>query len=215
MSSISPEGHFLETLEARITPAVYLTDVPNGDPTIVDPATVTYRDVDGDMVTVKFSKGIIDSQETLDAIFDFAEAADIGYGVKGYELKGISLADFSGDAKLLRNLDISVTAESVLLDGVDSASVPTENGFVGFNDWVKIPFGDGHANIGSINAAGTDLGNVSIDGNLGKIVAGDSKLGTAGLKSLTVESLGTLGTASDAVAGDVTSVITGALGSSM
>src|SRR6188474_3006461 len=111
MSSISPEGHFLESLEARVTPAVYFSDVPNGDPTIVDPSTVTYRDADGDMVTVKFSKGIIDSQETLNAIFDFSEAVDTGYGIKGYELKGISLADFTGDAKLLRNLDISVSAE--------------------------------------------------------------------------------------------------------
>jgi len=83
MSSISPEGHFLESLEARVTPAVYFSDVPNGDPTIVDPSTVTYRDADGDMVTVKFSKGIIDSQETLNAIFDFSEAVDTGYGLKG------------------------------------------------------------------------------------------------------------------------------------
>ncbi len=56
----------------------------------MDPSTVTYRDADGDMVTVKFSKGIIDSQETLNAIFDFSEV-EVGYGIKGYELKGISL----------------------------------------------------------------------------------------------------------------------------
>lgn len=212
MSSISPEGHFLETLEARVTPAVYLTDVPNGDPTIVDPSTVTYRDADGDMVTVKFSKGIIDSQETLNAIFDFSEAVDTGYGIKGYELKGISLADFTGDAKLLRNLDISVSAEVATLSGVDSASVLTDSGhYVGYNDWVTMNFGDGHANVGYINAAGTDLGNVSIDGNLEKITAGDNKVSNGGLRSLTVESLGALGDAGEALASDYTSVVNGAL----
>ncbi len=66
------------------------------------------------------------------------------------------------------------------------------------------------AEIGFINGAGIDLGDVNIAGNLGKIIAGDSKLGTAGLESLTVANLGDLnGTAE---VSDVTSVITGTLG---
>lgn len=217
MSSVFSEGHFVESLEARVTPAVYLTDVPDGAPTIVDPSTVTYRDVDGDMVTVKFSKELFSSQGVVDAIFDFSEPVDIGYGVKGYELNGISLLPFASDPKFLRDLDITVTAESVLLEGVDSASVPTENGSIGYYDWVKVPFGDGHANVGFIEAAeilgtyGTDLGDVSIDGNLGKIIVGDSKTSNGGLRSLTVLSLGTPGDASDVHGAEYTSVIRGAV----
>lgn len=203
---------FVESLEARVTPAVYFSDVPDGAPTIVDPSTVTYRDVDGDTVTVKFSKGIIDSQETLDAIFDFAEV-QVGYGIKGYDLKGISLENFAGDAKLLRNLDISVSAETTTLNGtdmewlvfgMDGAAVPNSRA-------ITQDFGDGQVNVGSIDGASIDLGNVTIDGNLGKITAGDTKTSNGGLRSLTVESLGALGDAAEAPAGDYTSVVNGAL----
>jgi hypothetical protein len=210
---MSSEAYFLESLEARVTPAVYFSDVPDGAPTIVDPSTVTYRDVDGDMVTVKFSKGIIDSQETLDAIFDF-DSAPITLGLEGYKLKSISFEDFSGDAKLLRNLSISVTAETSTLSGVYSEwqTVWSETERpLGFSDFITQTFGDGHVNVGLIDAARNDLGDVTIDGNLGSIVAGDRKFSNGGLNSLTVESLGTLDDASLALGQDYNSVVFGAL----
>ncbi len=43
-------------------------------------------------------------------------------------------------------------------------------------------------------------GSVSIDGNLGKITAGDNKVSNGGLRSLTVESLGAVGDAAEALA---------------
>ena len=54
--------------------------------------------------------------------------------------------------------------------------------------------GDGLANVGHIAAAGLDLRTVTIDGDLGKIEAGDANDLTPGLASLRVASLGALGT---------------------
>src|SRR4030095_7703396 len=53
--------------------------------------------------------------------------------------------------------------------------------------------GDGCVNIGQINGGTHDLGKVSVDGDLGRIVCGDSEPGKPALKSLTVQSLGRLG----------------------
>ena len=50
--------------------------------------------------------------------------------------------------------------------------------------------GDGFVNVGLIDAHGVDIGAVNVKGDVGKIVAGDDNLTTAGLKSLAVHSLG-------------------------
>ena len=178
MPSSSSEHDFVELLEARVTPAVYFSDVPDGDPTIVDHSTLTYRDWDGDMVTVKFSKNILDSQETVDAIFDFSEPFELEGGLKGHRLAGISLENFEGNPKLLKKLDITITAEYVPVQGGDTAS-----GEAKFQ-------GNGLADVGFIDATETDLRHVSVDGNLEKILCGDAKVSTPGLRSLEVQSLG-------------------------
>jgi hypothetical protein len=69
--------------------------------------------------------------------------------------------------------------------------------------------GDGFVNIGQINGGTNDLGKVSVDGDLGRIVCGDSSPGSPALKSLTVQSLGRLGTSTGAP--DLTSTISGAV----
>ncbi len=59
-----------------------------------------------------------------------------------------------------------------------------------------VPFagkGDSFATVGYINAAGVDLGKVSINGDLGQIDAGDATTETPGLLSLTAQSLGVVG----------------------
>jgi hypothetical protein len=71
--------------------------------------------------------------------------------------------------------------------------------------------GDGFANIGYIDAAAVDLGTVNIKGDLGAIDAGDANTKTNGLKSLTVQSLGRMGTSTGAP--DLESDILGPLGS--
>lgn len=50
--------------------------------------------------------------------------------------------------------------------------------------------GDSFANVGDIRAGGIDLGKVTINGDLGRIDAGDLTTSTPGLLSLTVQSLG-------------------------
>ncbi len=121
-----------------------------------------------------------------------------------------SMSRNSGDVKRLKGLDISVeavvpeivvtlNAQGTLSDGFLSRSASSAS-------W------NGKADIGFIDSTGIDLGDVSIEGNLERIVAGDSKLGTAGLKSLTVDSLGALGDAADAGAYGMTSVVIGKLG---
>ncbi len=69
--------------------------------------------------------------------------------------------------------------------------------------------------IGFLNAAGIDLGNVKIAGDLGKIVVGDPDVGSMslGLNSLKVASLGQYGLDPQGGAGDLASVVTGPVGS--
>jgi hypothetical protein len=90
----------------------------------------------------------------------------------------------------------------------------TAGGFAGTNLTVtvkKVGAGDGVANIGFINASGNDLGTVSIAGDVGRIDAGDATVATAGIKSLTVRSIGRLGLDTQATGSSLTSNIVGAL----
>jgi hypothetical protein len=77
----------------------------------------------------------------------------------------------------------------------------------------KVPGGDGLANVGYVNSTGHDLGKVAVKGDLGRIDAGDAVTATPGLKSLSVRSLGRLGTDTQAAGGSLESDINGALGS--
>ena len=53
--------------------------------------------------------------------------------------------------------------------------------------------GDGHVDLGFLNAAGIDLGKVTIDGDLGRIDAGDDDPSTPALLALHVHSMGAQG----------------------
>lgn len=77
----------------------------------------------------------------------------------------------------------------------------------------KVGGGDGLANIGYINSTGHDLGKVMVKGDLGRINAGSASATIPAVKSLTVYSMGRLGTDSQSAGGDLTSSIFGALGS--
>lgn len=165
MTATQPEqGPFLELLECRIAPA-----------TLIDASTVGFVDQDGDTVKVHFSKPILDSSEKLNMIFSFE-----GLGESGREiLEGIDLTHL--DAKKLKGLNILIDAEKTLVTtGTLDEVVP------------ELPYyiGDDHVNVGFINAMGIDLGKVSIDGSLEKILAGDSKANTPGLGLLRLDYLG-------------------------
>ena len=58
---------------------------------------------------------------------------------------------------------------------------------------VKVPGGDGLANIGYVNSTGHDLGNVKIVGDLGRVNAGDGDPAAPATKRLIVQSMGQYG----------------------
>ncbi len=78
----------------------------------------------------------------------------------------------------------------------------------------KVTGGDGLANIGYVNSSGHDLGVVTIKGDLAQIDAGDATVANSpGLKSLTVNSMGHLGTDTQGGGASLESDIVGGLGS--
>ncbi len=75
----------------------------------------------------------------------------------------------------------------------------------------KGPAGDGEAAVGYLNATGTDLGTVTIKGDLGRIDAGDAITISPAIKALTVASIGRYGVDTQWPGGTLASNINGAL----
>src|SRR5262245_1401405 len=89
----------------------------------------------------------------------------------------------------------------------------TDPSFQGANITTTVtrsPTGDGLVNIGRIDSSGRDLGNVSINGDIGDIDVGDGVSATSACSALTVQSLGLYGTATGAT--DLLSNFDGRLG---
>ena len=152
---------------------------------IVSTTKLTYQDRDGDNVTVTLSKPILTSQAVANSIFTF----DGGGGVSG------------SNAIPGHLLSINLTGIAAAA-GTTITTVAVRSATNG---------GDGFAAVGQINATGLDLGNVTIDGDLGRILAGDATTTTPGLGALKVQSLGRYGTRSGSP--DLNSVIQGPLAS--
>src|SRR5262245_8181125 len=150
--------------------------------TLVSPTRLTYQDVDGDNVAVLFSKAVLNAGN-VNTVFTF------------------NTDKVSGDNSIkqqLRSIDLAILGKSAAGVAITTMAVASPaNG------------GDGFAAVGQINAFDTDLGAVAIDGDLGRIVAGDGIADTTGLKGLTVQSMGRYGTSTGAP--DLFSVITGRL----
>jgi hypothetical protein len=88
-------------------------------------------------------------------------------------------------------------------------------GFDRANLWIdarKKDNGDGLVNVGFIDSTGHDLGHVIVDGDLGRINAGNSVPPIPALLSLNVRSMGRFGTDTQTGAASVFSQIRGALG---
>lgn len=164
----------IEPLEGRVAPAV-----------LVNPSTVMFKDLNGDDVTVKFSKPVFDTgSPTLAAdladVFKFSDGtAAVAFdstGPQQLQLLDLTSAPFDGAVSRAAGTSVIITAKR---SGGQ---------------------GDDLTDVGAINAAGLALGAVTIDGDLGQIDAGSDGSETA-IKSLTVNSLGVaqgtqLGTAS-------------------
>lgn len=166
-------NHFIEVLEARVAPA-----------TLVGHNIITYTDVDGDHVTVKFSKPLFADAAAANGrlTFDTGAGAVNGSNTALETLQGIDLSGGGADG-----VAITITAT------------------LGAH-------GDGFVNVGKINSTGHDLGAVIIHGDLGRILAGDAKLTTPGLASLQVVSMGLFGTSTQSAGGSLNSAISGPVG---
>ncbi len=142
----------------------------------LDAKTVTFTDIDGDLVTVKSSIG--------------AFAGD------GSEFIGVETG--ANSAGVLQQLKLGPAFKGANLT---ITAKPTVNG------------GNGFVNLGFLDAIGVDLGTVSIAGDLGRIGAGTvgGDVHVPVVKSLTVQSFGLLGTATQGTDTSSTSVLHGAL----
>ncbi len=138
--------------------------------------TATWRDLDGDLVTLTATKPILTS-----SIF-------------GFRFGDPFPAAPTRSGQLLESLDL--TAAGAAAQGVSLT----------FTAKRKDALGDKLVNVGAIHAAGIKLGAVTIPGDLGKIETG------TGLAKLTLGSLGSLGTTTQAAGGDLLSSVGGNLG---
>jgi len=152
--------------------------------TFVNAHIVTYTDIDGDHVTIKSSTPLF-TKTNVNTIFTFSTGSVDGAGTP-QQLQFINLAGLP--SKLVAKDNISVTAK-------------TASGGVGV------------ANVGFIDS-NFGLGHVLIQGDLGRIDAGtESSADYVGLASLTVDSLGAQGTATQIAGGNLISDIFGQIGS--
>lgn len=74
------------------------------------------------------------------------------------------------------------------------------------------PQGDGHVNLGLLDATGLDLGSVNISGDLGKVLAGDANPATPGVASLTAGSFGAYGLTTQSPGANLHSYVIGKVG---
>lgn len=188
----------IEPLEGRIAPAVLL----NGH-------TLNYNDVDGDLVTVTFSRDIFTMTSAtlpaaLKSVFKFS-AGDAHIGaVNGTDdvNQQLQLIDLGAVPQRV----VGGAALSVV--GGVSFTITSEK-----NPASGLPLGDGLTSIGAIKAGNNALGSVVIDGDLGQIDAGvaSSRVGVA---VLSVQSIGKYGVTTQAAlpTPDLNSEIKGKLG---
>src|SRR5260221_4461650 len=183
----------LESLEGRISPAA-----------LINPTTLMYRDFDGDVVTVKFTKSIFTSSSSTTNLANANNVFKFNTGTV--------------DATKFDLAHLSTLPEQQLLL-VDLTQAPTSSGknlAIGTGitiSAVKAGSGNGFVDVGHINATGLPLTAVSVSGDLGQIDAG-ATTAVPGGTSLKVKSLGVRGPAETQPAGgDLVSNITGALGS--
>lgn len=149
----------IEPLELRIAPAAIF----------INATTATYLDVDGDQVTVKFSKPILTPANAASVLI--TATAGMGEQLRTIDLTIAGLPSPAGT-------NLSITAKPQDLAPVDG--IPDKSG-------------DGQANVGWLTASGIDLGVVSIAGDVGRINYGANSPNVPAIKSLTVRSLGEQG----------------------
>jgi hypothetical protein len=149
----------LEALEDRTLPA-----------TLVGPTTLTYQDIDGDMVRVSFSKPVLTADNVND-IFQF----NVGTvsGSNAIKQKLMVLSTVALDADSANRLNITVQVQTKALHG------------------------DGLANVGQLISQQQSLGKVIVQGDLGEFNLSSPGPGLATIQLLQANSLGRLGPQGD------------------
>jgi hypothetical protein len=150
---------------------------------LVSATKISYQDADGDNVTVTLSKAVL-TAGNVNSIFTFDIGTVDGSNTTKQQLKTINLVGVAG-----------IAGTTITTAAVRSSTTG----------------GDGFAALGQINATGIDIGAVTIDGDLGRILAGDATTTTQGLGALKVHSMGRYGTLSGAT--NLDTVIQGKLAS--
>jgi hypothetical protein len=115
------------------------------------------------------------------------------------DLQQVAILANEGSGQELRELRLSD-----LPDVFDGANISIVKGASDDTQFV---------NIGFINALGVDLGKVTVDGDLGRILAGDANSKTASVTKLTVGSIGVQGLNTQDPGGSLDSRFVGRLGS--
>lgn len=115
------------------------------------------------------------------------------------DLQAVAILAAEGSGQELRELRLSD-----LPDVFQGANISIVKGTLSDTQFVDIGF---------INATGLDLGKITVDGDLGRIVAGDSNSVTAAAKDLTVGSFGVQGLATQEAGGTLVSKFVGRLAS--
>jgi hypothetical protein len=106
----------------------------------------------------------------------------------------------AGPVKTLQKLDLS--SKPVIFEGTDISIAVTKRG----------PTGDGLVRVGEIKAISMDLGNVTVKGDLGALDCGNlGRIGPAA-KSLSAQTMGINGVATQGAMPDLTSTLQGSLG---
>ncbi len=149
--------------------------------TLIGTTQVKYQDIDGDDVTVTLSKPIL-TAANVNTIFTFDTGNVNGANTTKQQLRSINL--------LLAGAQ-----------GTNITTVATRN---------AVTKGDGLAALGQI-ISNRDLGTITIDGDLGRINAGDTTLTTRGVTALNVHSMGRFGSFTGSP--NLESLIFGKLGS--
>jgi hypothetical protein len=152
--------------------------------TLVNANTVTYQDVDGDKVIVTLSKPLL-TTANVNNLFVFDAGTVDGGNTTKQQLEELNLGVLGQPAN---GLAVTMSAVRSMVNG-----------------------GDGFAALGHVAANGIDLGFVVVDGDLGRIVAGDGVAATTGVTSLKTHSMGRYSTSTGAA--DLESTIAGKLGS--
>ncbi len=161
----------------------------------------TIREIGSTTANLALSTGLLVSQDGRSATFtdEDGDLVTIRTTVGKLEAGDFTFGTTSSGGGRLEELRIGDDAAPLTRANITMTAKPGPAG------------GNGFVNIGFLNATGMDLGNVSIAGDLGRVVAGDGDAAKPALAALTVHSLGALGLGTQPVGGDLVSTLAGAV----